>query len=52
MDNRISPYLQQLIVTELQGILLRIIGNLGLETADYDKYYELMEKNQHIPVLG
>ena len=52
MDNRVSPYLQQLIVTELQGILLRIIGNLGLEKADYDKYYELMEKNQHIPVLA
>ena len=52
MDNRVSPYLQQLIVTELQSILLRIIGNLGLEKADYDKYYELMEKNQHIPVLA
>ena len=52
LDNRVSPYLQQLIVTELQSILLRIIGNLGLEKADYDKYYELLEKNQHNPVLA
>lgn len=51
MDNRVSPYLQQLMINEMQGILLQIIGTLGLEKADYDQYYETLEKNQHSPVL-
>lgn len=50
-ENNLPPWLQQILLNELQAILFRILVRLELEEQEYQKYLAELEKDHRSPLL-
>ncbi len=50
-ENNLPPWLQQVLLSELQAILFRIIAGLELDEQESQKYFCELEKNHRSPLL-
>ncbi len=50
-ENNLPPWLQQILLNELQAILFRILAGLELEEEETQKYFCELEKNHMSPLL-
>lgn len=51
LENNLPPWLQQILLNELQAILFRILVRLELEDQEYQKYFSELEKDHRSPLL-
>lgn len=50
-ENHLTGYLQNMMLNDLQAILYRIIGQIGVDNDTYYKFYNELEKNFNAPPL-
>lgn len=51
IENNLPVYLQQMLLSELQSVLFRIIGRMGMGEDDYRNYYAKLEENHNAPLI-
>lgn len=51
IENNLPTYLQHLLLNELQTIIFRIIGRMGMKAEDYRQYYVQLEGNYSMPLI-
>ena len=51
-ENNLPIYLQHLLLNELQIVLFRILGRIGMAEQDYKKYYEQLEENHNTALIA
>ena len=44
IENNLPVYLQQMLLSELQSVICRIIGRIGMGEEDYRNYYAKLEE--------
>ncbi len=51
IENNVPVYLQHMLLNELQAVLFRIIGRMGMKEEDYRRYYTRLEENYSMPLI-
>nr|WP_297864746.1 response regulator transcription factor [uncultured Acetatifactor sp.] len=51
LKNNLPPWLQQILLNELQAILFRILVRLELDEQEYQKYFGELEKEHRSPLI-
>ena len=51
IENNLSVYLQHMLLNELQIVLFRILGRVGMEEEEYRKYYTGLEENHNAALI-
>lgn len=51
IDNNLPTYLQHMVLNELQIVLFRILGRIGIKEGNYDRYYNKLEENHNAPLI-
>lgn len=51
IENNLPVYLQQMLLSELQSVIFRIIGRIGMGEEDYRNYYAKLEENHNAPLI-
>ncbi len=52
IENNLPVYLQHILLNELQAVLFRIIGRMGMKEEVYRHYYAQLEENYSLPLIG
>ena len=52
IETDLPVYLQHVLITDLQIILIRLLEIIKLEDDEYTAYYAQLEKNNNMPVLS
>lgn len=51
IENNLPVYLQHMLLNELQSVIFRIIGRMGMKEEDYRQYYLQLEENYSMPLI-
>ena len=51
IENNLPVYLQHMLLNELQSVLFRIIGRMGMKEEAYRQYYAQLEENYSLPLI-
>lgn len=51
IENNLPVYLQHMLLNELQSVLFRIIGRMGMKEETYRRYYAQLEENYSLPLI-
>lgn len=51
IENNLPVYLQHMLLNELQIVLFRILGRVGMEEEEYRKYYTGLEENHNASLI-